>query len=392
MEGIFAALFMCLFVLALAIVGSVVAMWLVTQSVRRRITSGDVALVPLAADAALSGGGLSLEEARQLRNVFMRTVSPKPEEIYYWARSRYPDATPDELAMKIIQAEAHKCGFVGFTTGFPGAFALPLTLPVDLYLTGRLQASMIQALVYVYAKDIDPDELARMKWMVLLGGGSLANSLTQFLIKVVGGSTVRAFPILGAVAAYGANYFLSQAAGRAAMAHFSGATSRVDTGRLLAHAQAATQRLGATTGSLMRALPAGLAAGNSSAGRPTELLLARQAGSSAPLPAAPALATDAAPPAAPEPAQPPVPATLLNDAEAGAPPPAPLEPAQSPAPAAYAEAGAPPPAAAVPTPLEPEAGPSPAPAQVTCAACGQPSPAFYRFCAGCGGKLEGDAQ
>jgi hypothetical protein len=372
MDGIFAALFMCLFVLVLAIVGSAVAMWLVTRSVRRRITSGDVALVPLATDAALSGSGLSLEEARELRNVFMRTVAPRPEEIYYWARSRYPDATPDELATKIIQAEAHKCGFVGFTTGFPGAFALPLTLPVDLYLTGRLQASMIQALVYVYAREIDPDDLARVKWMVLLGGGSLANSLTQFLLKVVGGSTVRAFPILGAVAAYAANYFLSQAAGRAAMAHLSGAIAGVDTGRLITQAQAATQRLGATTGQLVRALPERLPLPGLAA--PAEVLHARQV-HAAPTPAN----------VTPAPVEPYLEVGQTVTLETA------VFPTPEPAPHVHAEGDTAPTAGAEPDPQGPTQEDASASAQTTCLACAQPNPADYRFCIGCGGKLEGVA-
>jgi hypothetical protein len=217
-ETILGGLVTCLFVLAIAVIASIVAAVLLSNSLRRK-SSGS--LVAGGGASAVGTGGLSLNELRDIRNIVWRTVSPRSDEVLALAFKNNPHADRDVVARKIIDTEASKCGFIGFITGAPGLFALPLTLPIDLYTTGRLQASMIEALVMLYEPDIDADEVQRTKVMVLLGGGSLAKSAAQLMLKVAGGSAVRAIPLLGAIAGFAANYFLTQAAGRAAQAHFS---------------------------------------------------------------------------------------------------------------------------------------------------------------------------
>lgn len=232
MDGVFASLALCMAVLLISLVASVAASYLVVRSMKRR-TGATTALTtqprPMIVQGAptLDGAGrptgdamLTFDESIEVRGLLMRTVAPRPEELVVWAHRKWPNATRDQLAGKLISSTAGKCGFIGFVTGAPGLFALPVTLPVDIVATGRLQAVMVQALAYLYEIDDDPDDAQRRGLMIMVGGGSLARSITQLSIKIIGPSMMKAVPVLGALAGYAANYALAQVAGRAAMTNF----------------------------------------------------------------------------------------------------------------------------------------------------------------------------
>lgn len=127
------SLFACLFVVFICIVGSIAATLLLGRSMLRRTTGpADTSLSHKSATSLAHGSapgtltqvggvpGMALNDAIELRNLVLRTIAPRPQEIVYLARARHPHATPDELARKIIAGEASKCGFIGFVTGVPG--------------------------------------------------------------------------------------------------------------------------------------------------------------------------------------------------------------------------------------------------------------------------------
>lgn len=237
MESVMGAVGFCMVVLVIAILASIIASHLVYRSMKQRTKSVTRAYVR---DGRISSAGeivsgdsmLSLDESIEVRGLIMRTIAPRPEELVVWAQRKWPNLSREELARKMVSTTAGKCGFIGFVTGAPGLFALPVTLPIDIVATGRLQASMIQALAYIYETDDDPDAIQRRGLMVMVGGGSLARSITRLSIKLIGPSLLKAVPVLGAIAGYAANYALAHVAGRVAIAHFSGTTSAANINRI----------------------------------------------------------------------------------------------------------------------------------------------------------------
>ena len=67
-------------------------------------------------------------------------------------RADNPNAGTEQLVGKIIRQQSFKCGLVGAITGLGGFITLPVALPVDILMSLRLQATMVQFIAMLYGE------------------------------------------------------------------------------------------------------------------------------------------------------------------------------------------------------------------------------------------------
>jgi uncharacterized protein (DUF697 family) len=143
-----------------------------------------------------------------------------------------PKANRDELVRKIIGRQAWRSGLVGLLTGFWGGFALPITLPIDLFLSVQIQAEMVAFIARIYGF-ADTKDTQMATYLVMSGSSRVtqmtASATTGFLLRIIGKSFSKFIPVIGAFASFAVNYALTQATGRAAVRWYSGRDQRPAT-------------------------------------------------------------------------------------------------------------------------------------------------------------------
>lgn len=136
-------------------------------------------------------------------------------------RQRYPHATTDELVHKVIHREALKCGVVGAVTGIGGFYTLPIALPVDMVVSLRIQASLVNFIAQAYNAGNNPVELQARSYLVTTGSAQITQSSTQaatrLLVRIIGKSFSKLIPIISLFISFGVNYAIVQVMGRAAI-------------------------------------------------------------------------------------------------------------------------------------------------------------------------------
>lgn len=101
------------------------------------------------------------------------------------------DFDPDEAARKLVRRESLNCGLLGFTTGFGGLIALPVSIPADVLGSLMIQARMVGAVAHVYGHDAANEETMTLIGLCMLGGQG-ANAVKDGLGRVGEQMTVRA--------------------------------------------------------------------------------------------------------------------------------------------------------------------------------------------------------
>lgn len=149
-------------------------------------------------------------------------------------RERYPEKTPDELVATIIQRQSLRCGAIGAITGVGGLPTLPITLPIDMVFSYRIQAAMVNFIARAYDhNNFLPKEEEVMASLVVFGNSQLTDSATQAATKAitsligdVGSRFVaKLIPLAGALVGFLVNYLTTQATGRLAAEFYSGRAS-----------------------------------------------------------------------------------------------------------------------------------------------------------------------
>src|SRR5260221_11977273 len=99
-------------------------------------------------------------------------------------RGTNPQASTDALVGKIIRRQALKCGIVGAITGLGGFITLPVALPVDILVSMRLQATMVQFIALLYEHGApNTEELKLQTYMVMTGGVKLTETTFEVIMK-----------------------------------------------------------------------------------------------------------------------------------------------------------------------------------------------------------------
>ena len=136
-------------------------------------------------------------------------------------RRSNPDASNDVLVRKVISQQALKCGIVGALSGLGGFVTLPVALPVDIVVSMRLQATMVQFIALLYGQgQPDSTELKLQTYMVMTGGVKVTETtfevIMKFALRILGDSLAKLIPVVGFVVGFAVNYFIAQATGNLA--------------------------------------------------------------------------------------------------------------------------------------------------------------------------------
>lgn len=158
------------------------------------------------------------------RRTYTELVTPdvgRLERRFEALRAARPNAPRDQLIQQIIDGQAVRGGLIGAITGLGGFITLPVTLPIDIVLSLRQQAALVDfiARAYGHTQAGGVEAQARTS-LILYGGGKLtetATSLTlKLLLRVIGKSFAKLIPVVGAAVSFGVNYAMMQAVGRMA--------------------------------------------------------------------------------------------------------------------------------------------------------------------------------
>lgn len=106
-------------------------------------------------------------------------------------RSQNQGISNDDLAKKILNRKSFKNGLVGAVTGLGGFITLPVTIPTDLAMSWRLQASMAFSIAYVYGHNPETTDLKTDLYLIL-AGDSAKEALKRFGIEASKAATKKA--------------------------------------------------------------------------------------------------------------------------------------------------------------------------------------------------------
>ncbi|MGB7341821.1 MAG: hypothetical protein WBC91_23185 [Phototrophicaceae bacterium] len=163
--------------------------------------------------------GLAFYFGRQWVSDFLEPDLPKLQETMQAIKAKNPTINDDALIAKIVHRQALKCGLVGAVTGFGGFVTLPITLPVDLLLTARYQATMVSFVAQVHGFEESLENKAAT-YAVMTGSTEITQVTTavmrKYIPRIVGTSFSKLIPVLGAVFGFVVNYFMARSMASAA--------------------------------------------------------------------------------------------------------------------------------------------------------------------------------
>lgn len=155
---------------------------------------------------------------------FIAPDVPKLNEKLITMRAKKPNIDDKKLIGKVIHEQAFKCGIVGAITGFGGFVTLPVTLPIDMLLTARYQATMVSFIAQIYGFE-DSVENKAATYAVMTGSTEVSKVTTKVIQKYaprfIGKSFSKLIPVVGAVIAFVVNYFLARSMAGVAIAWYS---------------------------------------------------------------------------------------------------------------------------------------------------------------------------
>lgn len=158
---------------------------------------------------------------------FVTPDATKMHEKFLRLQARHPNLSQDRLVRRVINQESLKCGVVGLITGIGGIFTLPITLPIDMILSVRIQATMVSFIAQVYGYE-DAADNRMATYVILAQSGELAQMSVKTIIKYIprflGKSLSSLIPFLGAIASFLVNVFIAQATARVALRWYGSKT------------------------------------------------------------------------------------------------------------------------------------------------------------------------
>ena len=174
--------------------------------------------------ATLAVGVYLLVRAKKLIDKTLRPDLPKLIQAAEKLEQRGYDKA--EITRKLIHREANRAGVVGLLTGVGGLPTLPITVPVDLLATLRIQANMVRLIGLLHGADSTSKEISDMGLWVVTAGSQQATAvsgtvLRQFLVKGLSKSALKIVPLLGGVIGYALNWSSTQAMGRMAIRYYT---------------------------------------------------------------------------------------------------------------------------------------------------------------------------
>lgn len=171
-------------------------------------------------------GGIIFYVGRKHYSEWVSTDASKLYATYQASYAQNPNADTSIIVQKIIQQQAFRCGVIGAITGFGGFVTLPLSLPVDLYFSSRIQASMVEFIAQAYGMSAAQLDGRLATYAILAGSDRVTNWSIQYALRlitrVMGKSLSKFVPVIGALISFGVNYFFALSAGRVAVRWYAG--------------------------------------------------------------------------------------------------------------------------------------------------------------------------
>lgn len=150
-------------------------------------------------------------------------------------RAQYPEASPEELAQRLIREKCQRTGTVGAVTSgaglIPGlgtAAAVTLGVAADIGATFKLQAELVLEIAALYNYPLSEDEKQKVVLLITglsAGANALARRAGEVASVKIGEkfaekSILKALPVIGVIASAGTNVLSTYIIGQRADAYF----------------------------------------------------------------------------------------------------------------------------------------------------------------------------
>lgn len=171
-------------------------------------------------------GFFLLRFGRKRFEQFLNTDLTQMQASFNALQAANPNATTEQLISKITHQQALRCGIVGALTGLGGVFTLPIALPLDIYVSLRIQAALVDFIAHTYGHDRVSDIEARVRTHLIMSGSGQVTEATsrvvmRFVLRILGKSLSKIVPFIGALVAFAVNYAIVQAIGRITLRWYS---------------------------------------------------------------------------------------------------------------------------------------------------------------------------
>jgi hypothetical protein len=159
------------------------------------------------------------------------------EQQYADLRARHPNARIEDLLPHIIHGQAVKCGIIGAVTGIGGLITLPIALPIDIVLSFRIQAALINFIAQAYGSTVAPEGRGASvrSYLIMTGSSRVTQTTTGFFtrmaLRIIGKSFSKLIPVVGALIGFAVNYAIVQVMGRAAVRWYASQQGKGDRAR-----------------------------------------------------------------------------------------------------------------------------------------------------------------
>lgn len=104
--------------------------------------------------------------------------------------------------------------------GLRGFVTLPVTLPVDIIVSAKIQSTMVSYIAQAYGYENTIENKAAT-YAIMSGSGELTHIslrvVRKYAPRFIGKSFSKLIPFLGALISFGVNYFLTQSTARLAI-------------------------------------------------------------------------------------------------------------------------------------------------------------------------------
>jgi len=151
-------------------------------------------------------------------------------------QEKNPNASRDELVAQIIQGQSLRAGIVGAVTSVGGFWFIPITLPLDLFYSARIQTASLHFLAWAYGIR-DEDRVLNLGEVLALPAlkfvrvtpEMVAEWQNQFAsrvyrrvaVMVLEKSFAKLIPGLGLIVGFVVNYLSSRLFARLASAYYA---------------------------------------------------------------------------------------------------------------------------------------------------------------------------
>ena len=146
----------------------------------------DVTSTQQTADSLAKGDSACSDRATVFERLVDWFVESDPWEVKRYVRDlrqRYPEASNDDLARKVVSLKSLKNGAIGAATGAPGFLAFPIAVPADVIISWKIQINMAMCIAHIYGHTIDEDPAADPKTDIFL---ILAGNTAKDTLRVLG--------------------------------------------------------------------------------------------------------------------------------------------------------------------------------------------------------------